>query len=490
MLRFSAGPLSSLLLVTLAVSCTKVPDDPFADAGDNGEDSTIGEDSSTGDDSNTGSDGQDGDDTIGDGDGDGTETDDNADDVGTGDSSDTGDDTGDTGDTGGTADDTGDTSDGDTGDTSDGDTGDTSDGDTGDTSDGDTGDTSDGDTGDTSDGDTGGDTGDTGDTSDGDTGGDTGDTGGDDTGTEEPEPCQVSTQTVEPVPPNVLLVLDKSRSMRTETWDHDSDGGTPEVRRWVSLHSAVTLLTSTYESDVKFGAKLFPAYTACTSSQSCGCVVDPVEVECALDNSMEILDAIPAANYQLEGYTPTVAGLNAASTYLQTIPATEPRAMMLVADGAGNCNGEDTDDAVAEVTAAAAAGIPTYVIGIDAEDDPNSSNDTHDQLSALAVAGGKPNPAAPPSFYQTQNAAELQQAMDDIIADALSCVISIDPEPTSPELFQVWIEDAQIDEVADCATEDGWVWTQQHSEIEFCGTACDTLKAAGEMEGRYFCRPQ
>ena len=429
-------PRASSTLLTLSlllVACSRSPDDPFDDAGDD-----LSGDEGIGDDN-------------------------------------------------GTADDTGNTSGGDTGgsdsdDSSATETGDDGNSDT-DTGAGDT-DTS-GSTGDSdTDSDNGTDSGT--DTTDGDTGTDT--TGTTDTDTE-PEPCQVTGTTVEPTPPNVMLVLDKSGSMSAETWDHDSDGGTAEIKRWESLHGAVTLMVNTYESDVKFGAKLFPRLSACGTSNSCGCPVDSgVEADCALDNAAGILAAIPGADVDVQGGTPSASGLQNASEYLQSLAGTDPSVMILIADGEISCN-EDFDDALSIVTDAAASGIPTYVIGIDAQDDPMDDNDAHDQLTILAEAGGKPNPGAPPSFYQTQNQADLETAMNDIISDALSCRVAIDPEPQAEDLFQVWIGDEQVPRATDCATEDGWVWTQDFSEIEFCGTACDDLKVAGEMEGRYFCRP-
>ena len=41
--------------------------------------------------------------------------------------------------------------------------------------------------------------------------------------------------------------------------------------------------------------------------------------------------------------------------------------------------------------------------------------------------------------------------------------------------------------VADCAKDDGWVWTKPHAQIELCGQACLDLKKAGEVQARYFC---
>jgi len=47
-------------------------------------------------------------------------------------------------------------------------------------------------------------------------------------------PCDPEQAVLEPLPPNIHLVLDKSRSMvgAESEWDHDDDPYTPYVTRW------------------------------------------------------------------------------------------------------------------------------------------------------------------------------------------------------------------------------------------------------------------
>ena len=40
---------------------------------------------------------------------------------------------------------------------------------------------------------------------------------------------------------------------------------------------------------------------------------------------------------------------------------------------------------------------------------------------------------------------------------------------------------------ADCATQDGWYWSNPYSEVTLCGTACDGLKATGILDADYGC---
>jgi len=310
-------------------------------------------------------------------------------------------------------------------------------------------------------------------------------TGADDsTGALKPEPCQVETTKITPIPPDVLLVLDKSGSMSMEKWDHDANPQTAVVTRWFSLHGVVKSVVTKFDKTVNFGMKLFPRLGAGSYQDNGACEVTPgVEVEIAPENAEGVLAILPGAEIAVLGGTPMETGLKEAFTYLQALDPGKQRFALLIADGeiSKTCEGEVFNEALGAVKGAYAKGIPTYVVGIDV--DPSTSA----QLSALAAGGGKPNPNNPDGFYQTSSQIELQAALQQIVDDTLSCVIDVTPEPSEPGLFEVWIGVDQIDAVTDCETEDGWVWTKPHAQIELCGQACVALKKSQQVEARYYC---
>jgi Mg-chelatase subunit ChlD len=311
-----------------------------------------------------------------------------------------------------------------------------------------------------------------------------GTTGDGTTGPLMPEPCQVEETQINPIPPDVLLVLDKSGSMSMESWDHDDDPQTPVVTRWYSLHVVVESIVNKFNKTVNFGVKLFPKIDAGSYIDEGACDVDAgVEVEIAPMNAAGVLAKVPAADFAVLGGTPMETGLKEAFKYLQALDPSKQRFALLIADGeiSKTCQGEIFNEALGAVKGGFAMGIPTYVVGIDVD------ASTSAQLKYLAEAGGKPNAANPDSFYQTTSQTELQAALQQIVDDTLSCVIDVDPEPSEPELFQVWIGQTQIDAATDCAKDDGWVWTKPHSQIELCGQACLDLKKSGQVEARYFC---
>ncbi|MBA3547432.1 MAG: VWA domain-containing protein [Nannocystis sp.] len=302
-----------------------------------------------------------------------------------------------------------------------------------------------------------------------------------------PVPCQVETTKITPIPPDLLFVLDKSGSMSYEVWDHDKNPQTPTVTRWFSLHGVVESVVKTFDKTVNFGVKLYPKITATPFIDQGACDVDPgVEVEIAPMNAAAVLAGIPAADFGVLGGTPIESGLKQAYTYLKALDPGQQRFALLIADGeiTKACDGETILETIGMVASSHQAGIPTYVVGIDV--DPSIVDD----LTALAEAGGKPNPDGPELFYQVTNQIELQAAIQGILDDTLSCVIDVDPEPSAPELFEVWIGKDQVPAAADCAKDDGWVWTKPNSQIELCGAACLQLKKSGQVEARYFCEPK
>ncbi len=330
----------------------------------------------------------------------------------------------------------------------------------------------------------------------------------DDTG---PPPCNMVMATVEPVPPNVMFVLDKSGSMvapNTGFWDADADPNTPDISRWNSLYQVVADIANANESKINFGANLFPSKAAQSVYNAAACpVLAQPEVPVAANNAANILAAIPAAaDTTLKGGTPSAAGVATALNHLKSIQDGAPKVVFLITDGAANCNSmapnemarfEVYDDSLHTIVSDAwtVDGIPTYVIGIDIDNmvtpnmndgNPNGIN-PFDKLTMLATQGGTNQ------FYNALNQIELQAALDIIVSQALSCVVPLAPEPGFPEFTEVEINGALVPKVTDCATENGWVYVNPmgpYTSIELCGTACTDLKSAGEADVNYFCEPK
>jgi len=324
------------------------------------------------------------------------------------------------------------------------------------------------------------------------------------------------------IPPNVMLVLDKSGSMVSDNdanmdgeldgyWDHDADPGTAPISRWNSLYNVVDFVATPLDSQINFGAMLFPSEAATNQYSISACLVENApEIPVASENAAAILAGIPAADtVDLRGATPATRGIETAVAHLETLDPEVPRFLVLVTDGAANCSAdydaapealEVYDEHLPEVVddAFTNRGIPTFVVGIDIIDaltgvgnDGAPEANTFDSLNAVADAGGRPRPGAE-KFYNAGNEIELMAALQEIAGEVVSCVIPLDPPPVHPDFIEVVIGGQTIDRVEDCATENGWVYVNPdgpYDALQLCGTACDQLVDVGTVDATYGCPP-
>lgn len=333
--------------------------------------------------------------------------------------------------------------------------------------------------------------------------------------TEDPFKCdEFIPPAVEPVIPQVVLVLDKSGSMLVE-WDHDSDPMTDAVTRWSSLRAVVDSIVTGLDTAVDFGALLFPSLKATSSPTMAACVVDAAPlVPVGPQNGVAILDAIPQGeSTTLAGGTPSTEGIKAAVAELGGLTGEEPKFIIFITDGAANCDPEnddlfnDYDDRLALAVAdAAAAGFKTHVVGIDIKDaltpiDPDGNPDginPYEKLNELAEIAGTARPGAE-KFYNATNQDELQAALMAITETVLSCEINLG-EPV-PDNFYIKRVEVGADgvpgqlvytgndtQVAACDSEAGWQYTSDGREaIVLCGDACQHYKETGVVEIEYGC---
>ena len=311
-----------------------------------------------------------------------------------------------------------------------------------------------------------------------------------------------------PLPPNVVLVLDKSGSMVAEGtgfWDHDDDPITLDVSRWSSLHGVVEALVTDFDDSINFGAHLFPNKAATLAYNEQACPVDAaIDIAVAGTNKDAVLAGIPGADADsLRGGTPTATAMMVAIDHLKSLDPDVPRAVVLVTDGAANCQAgavppelfEVYDETVHTVVADAFTidEIPTYVVGVGIQDltsetasdgNPDATN-TFERLNQLAGDGGKPRDDPDQKFYHTNNQIELAAALGTIALDALSCIIPLGGNQISQGGTGVQIDGLPIPFITDCSTQDGWMYTNPDGPfdaIRLCGSACGGLKIVGQAE--------
>jgi hypothetical protein len=316
-------------------------------------------------------------------------------------------------------------------------------------------------------------------------------------------PCDEFQVTLDPLPPNVMLVLDKSRSMFINYWNHDNNANTPTITRWNSLFQVTDDIVTNFDDKIRFGSILFPSTAAQNVYGPAACITsDFPDVTVGPFNGPAILASIPAAGVTNSyGGTPAATGIQTAYDHLLSIDPDEPRAMILVTDGAANCSQnaqnnfdlfEVYDSSLPTLVATANAnGIKTYVVGVNIANmvvndgvggDPNNINPST-KLNEVAQMGGTG------SFLNSQDQAQLEAALNNVIDSVKTCVIPLAEEPVFPEFTKVLVSGVEWPMVDNCNVENGWVYSDPFVEITLCGTACDALKDAGDADVQYFCNP-
>ncbi|WP_157595824.1 vWA domain-containing protein [Plesiocystis pacifica] len=331
------------------------------------------------------------------------------------------------------------------------------------------------------------------------------------------------------VPPQVMLVVDASGSMVNNSWDHDLDPNTPQVTRWNTLHGVVSTVMDNFGPAMYAGIQRFPSEEACPDatpmSSNCynsgSCIVGTQpEVGVSLDNGASVIAAIPgptAGNTEIVGGTPATKGMNSAVSHLEQQPEAFPRYVLLITDGAANCDQalsfpdyiEQYDETLpTTVQAAFDGGITTFVVGIDIEDmlqgvgtDGSPEANPFERLNDVAIAGGAPKNEGMDleKFYNTTNQQELLDAIQAILGEVTDCTIDLTmtdegPPDESQIPYVTFTANEELvpflEDPADCDTMDGWTWIEEGLIMTFCGQYCEDFKnGMVSFDGEYGCPP-
>jgi len=333
---------------------------------------------------------------------------------------------------------------------------------------------------------------------DGDTGSDTGE-------------CATATVDLLHDKSTILIVLDRSRSMYTNTIG-------PQTYAEVVADAIRTVAEELIEEGlVDFGLGAFP-------SLDCPPAVDESEFECAPadiavvepgpDNFLEIdlaLDALGTC-----GGTPMCESLEWAHDYLTGDDLPEeaqdrPRHVLLATDGAPNCNSaadvesctctadvcqlpEQCLDDLCTYNAAlllAADDIPVWVVGVG-----DAAAEWEDVLDNIALYGGTS------ASYAADDEAAVQAALEEITGAALGCAFEVPWDAVPGDVdkgcdklaFEAWSTSwEELPHVPDCDGAQGWRfegeppafdedvdYEQYCTRIELCDGSC-----AAFLDGDY-----
>lgn len=289
-----------------------------------------------------------------------------------------------------------------------------------------------------------------------------------------PVGCVPGTFALARAQPAAMFVLDRSGSM-----------GQPFAgprTRWQVLASGLSSALPSVDQAIAIGALLFPGNTI---NSSCA-VTATVNLTPALGNVGAMLSLVSGS--PPGGATPTADALDVAARSLLAVrAATGARAMVLATDGSPNCNSaldprtcactdartcrrseQCLDDArtVQRIASYTAAGLPTYVIGIQ---NPGETQNNA-VLDAMAEAGGRPKSGAH-HFYAATSEAELDAALVAVRDQLGACTYLTSSVPSAEGTIVVAIDGVLVP--YDPSGANGWRWANRaNGEIVFGGPAC------------------
>jgi hypothetical protein len=301
---------------------------------------------------------------------------------------------------------------------------------------------------------------------------------GDDPGDPGDAVCSSLQVDFRPVVPSVMLVVDRSGSMK-------ADYGGPT--RWQALYGALmdpgTGIVAQLAEEVRFGLLLYSGHD-----------LDPDgpcptlrEVAPALGNHAAI-DTLYGGMQPGEG-TPSGAAVRAATPMLEAVDEPGPKLMILATDGIPDTCAAPSEDSsaiarqqvIGAVNDAYDGEISTYVIGVG----PDVSSE---HLQEVANAGRGLAPAGPQNavYYRANDTQALVAAFDEIINGARGCVFELDT-PVDPDIAKgvVTLDGEELVLGTDWQLRDG-------GTLELIGAACDAILAGGEhtVEATFTCPNQ
>lgn len=252
------------------------------------------------------------------------------------------------------------------------------------------------------------------------------------------------------VPPNVLIMLDRSSSMR------DKIGGST---KWEIAVNAIENLLVQFGDQVRFGLMLYPMRT------SCG--VGEILVDVGPGTANDILAALDSN--APGGSTPIGNSLAQALNYTPFRDASRENFVLLVTDGEETCGGDSR--AVAAQLFSRTPSVRTFVVGFGAEVD-------RDVLEQTAEAGGTALPTDP-KYYQADDAASLETVFADIGEAVLSCDFELSSPPSTVGEIFVYFDDVPVQQ--DPTHTSGWDFDPASRQLTFYGASCEMLRS-GEVD--------
>jgi hypothetical protein len=281
--------------------------------------------------------------------------------------------------------------------------------------------------------------------------------------------CAQQSVVVGAKPADVLLVLDRSKSMI------ENNVPPNDATRWDAVVPALQNVITQTDASVSWGVKFFPEGEGkeCIAEG----VTDAIPVPIAAKNA-SVVNAAIRSTMALGNGTPTGEAIKKATAYLES--RNVPNQFILLAtDGDPSCPDDDAEEyAVQAISEARAAGFPVYVVGVL---DPEEDEGKFPTLNEMAEAGGTARKDDPEGaqFYQAYSQEELTNALKAVTGQVVSCVFELTSKPPVPSNIAVSVNGQWLQQ--DPTKAQGWDYTSdEYGALELHGAACEELKTSAE----------
>ena len=293
--------------------------------------------------------------------------------------------------------------------------------------------------------------------------------------------CGQTSVSVMPLPPDILIVQDRSLSMTDDSNDQPCTGGTAAgdgncgaLSKWAQVTAALNQVVGQTQTTVNWGMIFLG-----DEAMVCGAATAPVVDITPGASSQLIQAAFNGVQFTGAIGTPTTSVMNNAVQYLQGLTDPNPKYLLLATDGEPNCAGGNvnmTDAVGAEnaVSAAFTAGFPTFVVGIATATDAAATN----ALNMAAVNGGEAQTGAATQYYSVTDTAGLETVLAQIVGKTVSCTIPLTGVSGDLDKVAVSAKDASGNAIEIMEDDvNGWSYTNStKTAIILNGDACNNLK--------------
>ncbi|HLT35996.1 MAG TPA: hypothetical protein VK034_06915, partial [Enhygromyxa sp.] len=276
---------------------------------------------------------------------------------------------------------------------------------------------------------------------------------------------------IEAVPPNLLIMLDRSGSM-------ESSVPNSNLNRWEVAKLAIEQVTTMFDDKIRFG---LATYSACVGN---GCSPGTTVVPIADQNAaaingflaMTVGDGSSNGNavngegkirYLCDSGDPETSTGSSLNAQLGSPPLQDPErdnAILLITDGAES--GECINNGINGPTAAAnlfgqAIPVKTFAVGF--------GGANLDEINNIAAAGGTE------TGYLADMADQLEAALDQIANAVATCTFELDQLP--PDAAEIYVFFDKDPAGVPNDPNNGWTYDPVTNTVTFHGAACEAIKS-------------